>query len=252
MKLKILLLTGIFSFFSLRIFAQDVDELILMSEDFPPYNYVENDQLKGSSIELVYAILKKINAKQAPNRIEILPWARSYKLLQEKKNTVLFAMTRTKQRESLFKWVGPISSAKNVLIAMKNKHIKVNANSDFKNYRIGVVRDDAGEQLVSTKLHVDKSKLIIGVNAAPNIRMLTSGRIDLFAYDENVARWTILKENLNHDDFETVLTLEEGKHYIAFNKEISDVVINKFQKALNELKTSGEYNKIMQKYLKSY
>jgi ABC-type amino acid transport substrate-binding protein len=135
---------------------------------------------------------------------------------------------------------------------MKNKHIKVNANSDFRKYRIGVVRDDAGEQLVSTKLHVDKSKLMVGVNAAPNIRMLTSGRIDLFAYDENVARWTIMKENLNHDDFETVLTLEEGKHYIAFNKEVSDVVINKFQRALNELKASGEYNKIMQKYLKSY
>ena len=144
-----------------------------------------------------------------------------------KENTVLFAVTRTPEREHMFKWVGPISIARNVLIAKKDKNIKINSADDVKNYKIGVVQDDAGEQLAETKLGVQKEHLDITSAGNLNIRKLNAGRIDLFAYDENVAKWLITKEGFKAKDFETVYMIEEGFHYVAFHKDIPDSLIVK-------------------------
>ena len=36
------------------------DSLILLSEEFPPYNYTENGELKGTSIDLMALILERM------------------------------------------------------------------------------------------------------------------------------------------------------------------------------------------------
>ncbi len=40
----------------------------------------------------------------------------------------------------------------------------------------------------------------------------------------------------------------ESKLYIAFNKNTKNSIIKKWQKALNEIKTDGTYEKIINKY----
>jgi len=112
-----------------------------MSEQFPPFNFEENGQLKGTSVDLIALILERLNSKQNRNDIEILPWGRSYQKLLKEMNTVLFVVTRTKTRENLFKWVGPISDAKDVFLARKDKRITIKTIDDAKN-TIGAVIPD--------------------------------------------------------------------------------------------------------------
>lgn len=230
--------------------AQNIDDLVLMSEEFPPYNFSRDGKLQGTSIDLMVLCLEKLHSKLGRKDIKILPWARSYHSLLTEKNTVLFAMTRTPQREHLFKWVGPISDSLNVLIAKKTSNIRIRDSKNIVQYKIGVVRDDAGEQLVVEKLGIAKDHLDIASEARFNILKLDAGRIDLFAYDENVAKWVIKQEGLNPSDFETVKVIGKGYHYFGFNRDTPDAVIRQFQNALDEIKKEGRYLKIINKYTK--
>jgi polar amino acid transport system substrate-binding protein len=229
--------------------AQTIDSLILMSEQFPPYNFEQDNRVQGISIDLMALCLEKLGAEIGRKDIQILPWARAFNALLNDQNTVLFAITRTEERENLFKWVGPISSARNVLIAKKENKIIINSPEDLKQYHIGVVRNDAGEQLMEKKVWFSKEQLVINSYSRSSILQLDLGRIDLFAYDEVVVKWLLKEEGLDPDDFESVYLLEEGFHYFGFNINTPVLIIQQFQNVLDEIKESGEYDQIVSKYL---
>lgn len=231
-----------------RIFAQNVDDLYLMSEEFPPYNFELNGRLQGISIDLMVLCLDKLGSRQTRQDIRILPWARSYKMLLEEEKTVLFAITRTPQRENLFKWVGPISSSKNVLFARKNSLISLSSPDDIKKYRTGAIRDDAGEQLLQDLFGLDREGIELTSSALSSLLQLKTGRIDLFAYDENVLHWIMTQEGLNPEDFESVYVLSEGFHYFGFHRDTDDELIEQFQKALDDLKDEGLYDIVLKRY----
>lgn len=222
--------------------------MYLMSEEFPPYNFEKNGRLQGISIDLMALCLDMLGSRQTRQDIRMLPWARSYKLLLEEKNTVLFAITRTEQREGLFKWVGPISSSRNVLLARKDSQISLTSPDDIRKYRTGAIRDDAGEQLLKNQFGLDRDEIELTSSALSSLRQLKTGRIDLFAYDENVSRWILSQEGFNPEEFESIYTLSEGFHYFGFNIETDDELINRFQRALEELKAEGIYDIILKRY----
>ena len=238
---KILKNIVIFTIFTNSLFA-----LTLMSEDYPPYNYPNKDgNPTGISIDIVKKIILKTGDK---NNIVILPWARSYHDIQNKKNQVLFVMTRTKTREDLFKWVGPIAPNNWVLFAKEDSDIKLTSLEDAKNmnYSIGTYAKDAAEVFLQdngfTNINsVSDDKL--------NVKKLYNNRIDMWITGEYQGLIKVKKSNLNLK-LKKILDVKKTMLYIAFSKDVSDKTINKWQKELDLLKSNGEYQTILNKYLK--
>ena len=56
----------------------------------------------------------------SPEPIQVYPWARAYKMALEEENVVLFGMTYTQDRSELFKWVGPLATKRDILLARKD------------------------------------------------------------------------------------------------------------------------------------
>jgi len=79
--------------------------------------------------------------------------------------------------------------------------------------------------------------------------MLGAGRIKLWAYEENVARWIIKQAGLDNNDFEAVYTLKDSDLYYAFSKDIDKETQDVLQKLIDEVKASGEFEKIKTGYL---
>ena len=65
--------------------------------------------------------------------LEVFPWARGYKMALNEPNTALYSTTRTPERETLFKWVGPLASNDWVMFGKKGTKIKLNNLEDAKN-----------------------------------------------------------------------------------------------------------------------
>jgi polar amino acid transport system substrate-binding protein len=242
--MKKIIILCVLTLLASNLLASSINDIKFMSEDFPPFNYLENKKLKGKSADVVIQIFKKLNLKEKISEIKFYPWARSYKYIKERKNTALFAVTRTAEREHLFKWVGPISSSRNVLLAPKTSEFKKNNLESLKKLTItiGGVRADAALQLTKKLFNKETSKTVLFFGASRPLQLLKMSakkRIDVIAYDENVFKWIAKKNNFPAGHFEVIYELSKSNHYIAFHKDTPDEVIELMQNALDQINQSN-------------
>ena len=236
-------------FLGLTIYLQATD-IKIMTENYPPYNMEVDGKLQGLSIDVLEAILKQMDSKQNKFDVELLSWSKAYSSALNKKNSMVFSTTRTKSREKLFKWVGPISKTTVGIIALKNKNIVIKKISDLNKYKIGAIKKDIGEiLLLENKVKKSNIYAIDGTNSlATNFYRLERDKIDMFAYETKVAKYSADLNGYDADDYEVVYMLEDNEIYFAFNRLTSDNIIQKWQKALDYIKENGIYQKIIKKY----
>lgn len=227
----------------------DIEEITFLTETYPPFNFKSNGKLQGIAVDLILKMLEQAGASKNQKDFLLLPWAQAYEKTLSENKTCLFAMTRTREREHLFKWVGPFASSKIVLIAPKSKQVKITSIADLKNYAIGVVREDIGEQLLVEK-GVQKESLKAVHDPIVNADRLVSGQIDLWACGDVVANWIMKENGINPDDYEAVYVLKQGEQYFAFNINTPDEMINALQQALERLFAQGTHKKIIDQYQK--
>ncbi len=245
--IKIAFFAGIFlmSLFSPG-FAKE--KITIVTEDWAPFNYQENGEVVGFSTELLQEMLSYLKIK-AP--IKIYPWARAYHLALNNKNTLLYTVAKTDERLSLFKWIGPIAPRKMYLFKLKDrKDIVVHSLTDAKSYRVGSVRDDAFSEFLFSNGFQQGINVILEPDAKTNIHELFSKRIDIFASPELGAAFLAKKQGLSFDKMEKLTSvIDKGNYYFAFNNDTDDKLIERFQRALDEMKHSGVFEKIKDKYL---
>lgn len=214
----------------------------IMTEEYPPYNYMENGRIKGIATEIVREILKVI---KHPDNIKIFSWSRGYNLILKNDNYILFSTTRSPIREDLFKWVGPLVPNKTVFFARKGSGISINKLNDAAKVKsIGTYKDDFGELLLKKEGFTNIDSV---VDNKLNIKKLATGRVDLWIINEVIGNHLASKAGLS-DKIEPVYEVTSEQMFIAFSRNTSDSVIEKWQKVLDAIKADGTYNKIFDKY----
>ncbi len=221
------------------------DPVIIVTEDFPPYNYQENSIPKGLSTEVIQAVLKEIDTQAV---FKFYPWARAYKIAQQEKNHLIYSIVRIPEREKQFQWVGMIAPYSTSLYKLKaNSEIIVDSLSDAKKYLVGVSRED----VITTYLRREGFiSFEISNHDSLNIKKLLSGRIDLIAYDDASFVYIVRSMGLDLLKFEKVISLSElsGSLYMAFNKDTDPELINSFRTGLQAIKDNGHFDEIQRKY----
>lgn len=96
-------LSAIATLFSPHTHASDFDSLTIMTEDFPPFNFTENGQAAGKTVDLLMKASAAVGNPITKEKISVITWARAYKTVLSEPKHMLFSMTRTAERESLFK-----------------------------------------------------------------------------------------------------------------------------------------------------
>ena len=231
-------------------YSQPKNYINMLTEHYPPYNMKIDGKLTGMSVEILNEMLKQMQSKQSIGDVKLSNWSRAYTITLKKKNTMLFSTTRTKERELLFKWVGPIKNVDIGLIAPKRKNIKINNISDLNKYIIGTVSKDVGEQLlIKSGVRKKNMQYVSGENAINlSFKKMKRNRIDMFSYNTTVAFENAKDNGLDSNLYEIVYVLEKNALYFAFNLKTDDEVIEKWQKALDQIKQNGTYSKILKKY----
>jgi len=227
--------------------AQTLEEITFLTEEYPPYNYTENGQLKGIAVDCLEWILRDLNTAITRDHFRSVPWTGGYQRVQNHPGTALFAMVRTPERESLFRWVGPIVKSTTSLIARRDSHIQIHTPEDVSGYTIGVVTNDIGEQ--RTKKILTKGALDAVTDPRLNARKLAHHRIDLWAYEFEVAQLVLQQEGFDPSLFEIVYTFTNNEEaYFAFHKDTSQQLIDQLQASLDKLRASDDYKKIIDRY----
>lgn len=217
-------------------------KLDILTEDFPPLNYLENADVHGPAVDIVNAIQKKLGRHDF---IKNVPWARGYYYLENKPGTVLFAIARSKEREGQFKWVGPIAKKKYSFFVKKGSTIKINNLEDAKKYKIGVQLGGVGMQHLQSEgfTKLDSTSL-----PKTNLVKLMGGRFDMWYSSHATAYAMADKLNIKRDEIKPVLRMKTNQMYIAFHKETKDSIITSWQQALESLMADGTIKNIYKAY----
>jgi polar amino acid transport system substrate-binding protein len=219
------------------------DELLILTENLPPLNYVENGVIVGPAVEMVKEIQRRIGSKE---KIQVYPWARAYQTALEGKNIILFCMARTAVREDKFIWIGQVAQKRDILAAKRGSGIKINSLEDAKKVsHIGTLRDDAKEIYLKNQ---GFTNLVPTHDDQRNAKKLVLGRIDLWV-TKKPGLLTICKlAGVDYHDIEEVYSIRESPISIAASKQTSDEIIQKWKAAFNEMISDGTMLKIKNKW----
>jgi polar amino acid transport system substrate-binding protein len=223
-------------------------KVVLQTENFPPYNMATNgknfareENLTGIAVDVVRETFK---AAGIPYTMTLrFPWARVYKMALETPNNGAFVMAKLPEREKLFKWVGPIGPDDWVMLAKADSTINLISLEQAKSYRVGAYKGDAIEE------HLIKQGLepVSSFRDQENAHKLQEGKIDLWATGDPAGRYLAKQEGIT--GLKTVLRFDSAQLYLALNPETPDEVVERLQKALDDLRASGKVDQIFQSYV---
>ena len=222
--------------------------IVLLTENFPPYNmakngknFAQNENIEGIAVDILRETFKRADISYSMTLR--FPWERIYHLALENPGYGVFVTARVPDREKLFKWVGPLGPDDWVLLARGDSPITLTSLEQARQYRVGAYKDD----VIALSLEKQGLAPVILLRDQDNARKLQAGQIDLWATGDPAGQF--LARQVGISGFKTVLRFHQAELFLALNKEVPDEVVNKLQKALDQLRAEGVVEKISAKYL---
>ena len=229
-------------------FAQE-KPLIFVAEELPPYHFINSEgQASGALVEIVQAVLNHANL---PGKIKIQPLVRGFKATQIHKNTFMFSMLRTADRETEFQWVGQTYKSSAVLIGLKGRlDINLRSLESAKHYVVGTIRGYHSAYFLHENGFKEKENLSLSVTSKHLWSMLFNGRIDLVLTNSMALDKEITQAGFDATSIAAYLSLTDfpSELYIATGLTTSSTVIEQLSQALSAIKASGAYQEILTKY----
>lgn len=150
--------------------------LTLLTEENHPYSYVnkETGSVEGSAVTIITNLMQEVGVSYT---LTLLPWQRTYRRARTEQNTCAFPTNRTEERETLFRWVGPIHEGGWAVFKRPGSDIIIEAPNDMHPY---VVTGKMGSPSVDSIIRASGIKVIRAGNDETAARLLFHGRADLW------------------------------------------------------------------------
>lgn len=229
---------------SLLCVSLQAQPLRLYTEEYPPINFSEDGKPTGLATEVVQAIMQR-TGQSAP--ITVVPWARGYQEALTRANTGLFVTMRTREREQLFKWVGPITRNVTSFYALRRSFLSISRLEEAREYgEIAVPRDWYSHQ----RLLAEGFRNLTPVTGpAQVVSMLKRGRVKLMVLDNLSLNALLAQGDIQADEVQLLFNFMHSDSYIAFSQQTDDALIARWQRELDSMKRDGSFAAIHQKWL---
>lgn len=222
------------------------ERLSVVTEEWAPYNYEDEGLVKGFSVDLLREIA--LDLKQ-PIEIELVPSMRAKAMLEGNPRTMMITMLRTADRESKYKWIGPLGDTSIYFYQRKNSPLVISSLEDAK--KVGSIACRQSGLVYSLLRAAGFTNLEAVATSGQSVyEMLLRGRTDLAVSDSPLGVIYLLKQmNYPLDAVvQTPVKIVELPAYIACSKDIPDSEVELWQKSLDRLKKSGRFAEILGSY----
>ncbi|MBO8162679.1 MAG: transporter substrate-binding domain-containing protein [Brevibacillus sp.] len=219
--------------------ADKPEFVFAMSGMYPPFNYQENGELVGFDVEIGKALAEKMGMTPKP---VTNPWQTILAALKaDKFDAIIGSMAITEERQKEVDFTKPYyESGAQIFVSQDNQEIT--SADDLKGKRIGVVVSSTFEQVA--KEYTDKVEAYDSDVTALQ-ELLVEGRLDAVITDELVGKYAITKNNLPIKAVGEPLYLDQMGIPV---KKGNQALLEKLNKALEEIKADGTYEQISKKY----
>lgn len=201
-------------------------DLTVVSSEKMPYNFKQNGQVVGMSVDIVHAILPK---KKSPLAIEIMPWPRAFDTALKKPEVLIFTLGKTKERQQQgFVYIGPLSTRNHALYAKDASLKPLQSLDDIKHRRLVVVGLRGG--WLSAELRRQGIDVQEVGDYQQALQMLLHGRAHLWLTND-LEVGVHLKQAGHPQPLTVALPLRCSENYLALSPGTSSATIQKLQQA---------------------
>ncbi|NWB96753.1 ABC transporter substrate-binding protein [Pseudomonas gingeri] len=218
----------------------------VVTEEWAPYNYEENNHLTGISTEIVRRIMTLTGDDF---EVVLLPSMRSSHTLNTRPKTIMYSLFRTTERELLYKWVGPIVEESIYPYQLADAPQPMNSLEQLLHAPRITTRQAGLIPSVLQPMGFNNLEKV-ATESRQLYRMLLAGRTDIIVGDTaaGVAYYS-RQLNIAPGTLRRVpVELYRSSLYIAFSLDSDDKVVAAWANALEELRRSGELERIQNRY----
>jgi len=224
--------------------ADDV-HLPIVFEDYPPYEYVEDGEVKGINLDIIREAFKRMGVSPY---FEPRPWKRALFQLKAGKILALSSGFKSEKRMRFAYFPeAPLGMETNMVIVRSDSDLIVNSLDDLRSITLGVVREYVyGEPFDSMKGFQKKE----GQSSQQLLRMLLEERIDAAMGNKAVFRYLAEKQG-KFDQIKFIHEVGSEPLYLMFSKEHgakSKNLSRDFGVKVNEMIKDGTFAAIEAKY----
>lgn len=209
---------------------------------FAPYEFRdENDKIVGIDAEIAASVADKIGMEL---EIKDMDFDSLLTAVQGGSiDIVLAGLTVTEERKQAVNFTESYATGIQVIIVPENS--KVAGPDDLKNLTIGVQSGTTGDIYCTDDFGAEHIKQYKDAPSA--VAALIAGQVDCVVIDNEPAK-NLVAANAGLSILETAYTEEQ---YAAAISKNNTELLEKFNKALSELKADGTIAKIVEKYIPS-
>jgi polar amino acid transport system substrate-binding protein len=226
------------------LFSASAQTLTIYCEENAPLQTVGADKtLGGFSIEIVREIQKRVGNHDP---IALVPWARGYEETQKAANTALFSMGRTKERDTLFQWVGPIFESNYAFFTRADTNVSISTLAEARKLKaIGVVRNDVRDQYLTKEGFENLNRC---ADYATLFRLLLSGRIDCAVGSMTSIAGQVEQAGGQETDVKPQMIFLKAQLFVAFSKRTEAAIVARWNAALEAMKRDGYFEQVFRRY----
>lgn len=212
---------------------------------YPPFEFEKGGQYEGIDVDLINAIAKDQDFKV---KLEAMDFSGIIPAMQAGQLDVgMGGMSITDERKKKVDFSDPYFDAGLTVVVKKDSSIK--SIGDLKGKKLAVKNGTTGAKFASD--NADKYGYeVVQFNDSPSMfQEVSNGNADALIEDYPVITYAIAQQDLK---LKTVGDRLNGDQYgISVMKGKNQDLLKKINKGLENLKKNGEYDKIIDKYLKS-
>jgi len=161
-------------------YASEV-KLLVMTEEFPPFNYQKGDVINGLSTKIVRKLLEEAHLTF---KIELVPWKRAFNTALDRPNTLIYTIAKTESRKDKFHWICKISNRKLSMFRLRSRQDLANMTIEEakEKAKVAVIQGDAStEKVINIGFPVKNLTMIRDVTSGNlAIKHVMGGRSDFF------------------------------------------------------------------------
>jgi len=208
--------------------------LTLLSHDLPPFTEYRDGKLDGLAIRLVQQVQQELGTDYP---IRLYPLKRALALAQVEPGYALFVVQRIPERESLFKWVGPLFIDKASIYLPPGSKLALTSPEQLRQLpRVGVVLGNTADVRLTREGYTN---LVRYRTVEEAINRLLLGKIDALPMSEGIMRATLDKMGLSQRNVDKgTIALDELALYMVFSKGTDDGEITRWQQAVDKVRAA--------------
>jgi len=218
------------------------DDLTFVAGPIPPYTFKTDGKPDGAATLIVAAIARELGV---PFHLEFQPWMRAQLTAQRGKNIGIIPLSRTPEREPLYKWVGPLIFDREILFTIASNKTAPASLDEAKLWVVCALRGSPGEMALKS---FGFTRVYAATEPEACARRLAAATVDAWLAAELVAPYQFKLVGLDPTILSRGAEVRNNNTYLGLSTDVSDDVVLRWQQSLDRMRTNGKVTAIMKSF----